>query len=258
MLKLRIKKDDDMSNRKQLLAAVRQGDYAHAGEEEAIEIAMGLIPKRPDQWLLDVGCGLGGTAHYLEQQGWGKVTGIDIDPAMVNYAKSHYSHINFFETEAKALSTIFLHPTFDVVYSFNAFFCFPDQGLCLNEMAKIAKHNADLMIFDYASPGMYTNKNPFFYPAGHSFSKVFSPINLDAIEKVLSENHWELKNTINLRDKYLNWYEWLVEKMNQQKPDLIQKFGELTFDGLYDGYVVLLDLLSSGVVSGAVIHAKRQ
>jgi ubiquinone/menaquinone biosynthesis C-methylase UbiE len=247
-----------MSHRKQLLAAVRQGDYAHAGEEEAIEIAMGLIPKRSEQLLLDVGCGLGGTAHYLEQQGWGRATGVDIDPDMVNYAKSHYSHIKFFEAAAKALSTLFLEPKFDVVYSFNAFFCFPEQGLCLNEMAKVAKHHADLIIFDYASPGVYTNKNPFFDPEGRAFSKIFSPINLDTIENILIKNDWELKNIINLRDKYLNWYEWLVEKMNSQKSDLIQKFGELTFDGLYDGYVVLLDLLSSGEVSGAVIHAKRQ
>lgn len=247
-----------MSNRKQLLAAVRKGEYAHAGEEEAIELAMGLIPKRPDQMLLDVGCGLGGTASYLEQHGWGRVIGVDIDSVMVEHAKSQYSSLKFYQTEARVLSTLFPKPQFDVVYSFNAFFCFPDQNVCLSEMAKISKENADLIIFDYASPSVYTNKNPFFDPVGLSYSKIFSPINLDTIEKTLSENHWQLKNSLNLKHKYISWYEWLFEKMNTQKSELIKQFGESTFYGLYDGYQTLLDLLANGEVSGVVIHAKRQ
>ena len=33
--------------------------------------------------ILDVGCGIGGTAHYVVGQGWGEVTGIDLDPANI-------------------------------------------------------------------------------------------------------------------------------------------------------------------------------
>ena len=62
----------------------------------------------------------------------------------------------------------------------------------------------------------------------------------------------------NRKYKYISWYEWLVEKMNAQKPELIKQFGESTFYGLYDGYQILLDLLASGKVGGVVIHAKRQ
>jgi hypothetical protein len=51
---------------KQLLAFIRGSDYAHAGEEEAIDLALRPVPRRPDQLLLDVGCGLGGTAKYVE------------------------------------------------------------------------------------------------------------------------------------------------------------------------------------------------
>ncbi|MCP4315878.1 MAG: class I SAM-dependent methyltransferase [Hyphomicrobiales bacterium] len=56
---------------KQLLALVRQGNYAHAGEEEAIELAMADLPKDAGQELLDAGCGRGGTAAYLQAHGWG-------------------------------------------------------------------------------------------------------------------------------------------------------------------------------------------
>ena len=42
---------------KRILALIRDGDYAHAGEEEGIERSFRSIPKNADSWLLDVGCG---------------------------------------------------------------------------------------------------------------------------------------------------------------------------------------------------------
>jgi hypothetical protein len=50
---------------KRILALIRDGDYAHAGEEEAIECSFRSIPKNLEHWLLDVGCGRGGSADYL-------------------------------------------------------------------------------------------------------------------------------------------------------------------------------------------------
>jgi hypothetical protein len=47
---------------KQVLSLVRDGDFAHAGEREAIELAMGSVPKDAGQHVLDAGCGRGGTA----------------------------------------------------------------------------------------------------------------------------------------------------------------------------------------------------
>jgi hypothetical protein len=54
---------------KQILALVRDGDFAHAGEEEAIERAMRAVPKDRNRLILDAGCGRGGTAAYLQHHG---------------------------------------------------------------------------------------------------------------------------------------------------------------------------------------------
>ena len=51
---------------KKLLSFLRDGDFAHAGETEAINLLMGQFRKKRIQYILDVGCGLGGTAHYLQ------------------------------------------------------------------------------------------------------------------------------------------------------------------------------------------------
>jgi hypothetical protein len=60
---------------KRILALIREGDYAHAGEEEAIERVFRAVPKQAGSWLLDVGCGRGGSAEYLRRRGWGRVEG---------------------------------------------------------------------------------------------------------------------------------------------------------------------------------------
>ena len=47
---------------KQALALIRGGDYAHAGEEEAIELTLSSVEKNSATQILDAGCGRGGTA----------------------------------------------------------------------------------------------------------------------------------------------------------------------------------------------------
>src|ERR1700753_1854553 len=82
-----------------VLSLVRDGDYAHAGEEEAIERTMRPIAKRSDQIIIDAGCGRGGTANYLFARGWGKVIGFDIEAASIATARKNYPSVAFFECD---------------------------------------------------------------------------------------------------------------------------------------------------------------
>jgi hypothetical protein len=59
---------------KQILSLIRNGDYAHAGEERAIELALEGIAPSHDRQVLDIGCGLGGTVDYISRLGLGSVT----------------------------------------------------------------------------------------------------------------------------------------------------------------------------------------
>src|SRR5271155_6058680 len=80
---------------KRILALIRDGDYAHAGEEEAIERPLRSIPKTGGACLLDGGCGRGGSAEYLRRRGWGHVEGIDRDNESIEYARATYPEVNF-------------------------------------------------------------------------------------------------------------------------------------------------------------------
>lgn len=245
-----------MGNRKLLLAEVRQGNYAHAGEEEAIILSMALVSKNPNQTLLDVGCGLAGTAEYIQTQGWGSVTGIDIDPEILAHAKKLYPHLALHLCDANRVSELFKKPSFDVLYSFNAFFCFLEQENVLSALRQVAKDNADLIIFDYASPGVYSKPSIFYDSTGKATSRVFSPINLQTIESTLKNAGWALQKIIDLRDEYQRWYETLIAKMDAKKDILIKNFGKVTFDDLHESYRRLLDGVKSKELTGVILHAR--
>jgi SAM-dependent methyltransferase len=80
---------------KRLLAAVRDGDFAHAGEEAAVRMAWRRLPKRPNQSCLDAGCGRGGSAALVQSQGWGQVIGLDIDAETISFAQTAYPDVRF-------------------------------------------------------------------------------------------------------------------------------------------------------------------
>lgn len=246
-----------MNNRKRLLAYVRNGNYAHAGEAEAIDLTTKLIEqKNKNQKILDIGCGLGGTADYIEKCGFGTVTGIDIDSNVLKQAKELYPNISFHLGDANEVNTFFADQTFNIFYSFNAFFCFKNQENCLRALASRADKGAELLIFDYSSPGFYSKQNPFAGPTDSLSAQSFTPINLMTIDDVLLKSHWQLKNIINLDDKYQYWYQSLISKIKTHQSDLIQKFGQTTFDDLYAAYIKLLALIKEGELGGCIVHAK--
>ena len=76
-----------------ILSVVRNGDYAHPGEEDSIRLAMEDFPLDRRRKILDVGCGRGGTAYYIQSQGWGRVTCFDIDEVSIEYANLTYPTI---------------------------------------------------------------------------------------------------------------------------------------------------------------------
>ena len=73
-----------------ILAALRDGDFTHPGEIEAIDLMMKNVTKDNDQNILDIGSGLGGTTDYLNNNGFGNAIGIDIDSEHIHYASKKY------------------------------------------------------------------------------------------------------------------------------------------------------------------------
>ena len=123
---------------KAILAHVRGAAYAHAGEEEAIAVVMAGLPKGSGLRILDAGCGLGGTAHYLQSGGWGTVTGFDIDGTTLLRARELFPDVEFVESDVGRVSQRALgSQRFDLVVCFNSFYAFPNHPEALSQLRKL-------------------------------------------------------------------------------------------------------------------------
>jgi SAM-dependent methyltransferase len=235
---------------KQLLALIRGSDYAHAGEEEAIELALRPVPRRADQVLLDVGCGLGGTAKYVQDHGWGVVVGIDIEQDSIARARQAYPGIEFHACDVVQASSV-IDRQQDVIYLFNAFYAFGDQPRALAILAQLAKPTGQLILFDYTDRGGYAC-NPVL---SNGEPLIPHPLRLSDIGDTLRRAGWQLTDSEDLTGAYDRWYDALVQRMDGRRSRIVDAVGAEGFDFVRRTYADLLGAIRGGRLGGAIVRA---
>jgi SAM-dependent methyltransferase len=237
---------------KQLLALIRGSDYAHAGEEEAIELTLRPVPRRASQLLLDVGCGLGGTAKYVQDHGWGTVVGLDVEPASIARARQAYPGIEFHACDVVQASSV-IGRKHDVIYLFNSFYAFGDQPRALAGLAQLAKPSGQLILFDYTDRGGY-GSNPLMCDGE---PLIPDPLRLSAIDDTLRRAGWQLTEVVDLTGPYDRWYDSLVQRMDGKRAQIVGIAGAEGFSFVRGTYVGLLGAIRSGRLGGAIVRARR-
>jgi ubiquinone/menaquinone biosynthesis C-methylase UbiE len=235
---------------KRILALIRDGDYAHAGEEEAIERALRSVPKNSHNWILDVGCGRGGSAEYLRRHGWGNVVGIDRDSESIEYARANYPKCEFHTCDVLEIPKT-VGREFDVIYMLNAFYAFGNQREALATLRKVAKPGALLVIFDYAI-GERSNEGQLSV-GGQVF--IPHPIRLSEIGDTLRDAGWEPGVVEDLSADYARWYSIFVERIRRKREEIEKVGGAEWYSFVLSMYSGLRDVIASGTLSGAIVHA---
>jgi len=237
---------------KQILALVREGDFAHAGEEEAITLAMDAVAKAPDQHILDAGCGRGGTAAYMQAHGWGRVTGIDVEPKSIAYARATYPDVTFQCCRIEDVATD-LQGQFDVVTLFNVLYALPDHVDGLRALAARAAPKARLVVFDYVDLGTYQDAP--LIDSGKPFLP--NPLKQSDLGETLMRGGWRLQAVKDLNEDYARRYVALVDKITAKREAIEVLAGGDAFAHVLDLYSGLLSAIRQGRLGGAVITAER-
>ena len=235
---------------KQILALARGGDYAHPGEEEAIELIMAPVAKRPDQVVLDVGCGCGGTAHYLADHGWGVVTGVDIDTENIASARAAYPAQTFVCADAGDLAAAW-HGRADVICLFTAFYAFPDQARALATMRAVAADDATLVIFDYTLPAEDARSEAMRAKRSGSWQ----PLRLERLPSMLAATGWHVETTAEMTAEFARWYADLADRIVSAEAAIVAHAGRAWYEHAAGWYRELARAVREGVVGGAAIYA---
>lgn len=241
---------------KQIVAAVREADYAHPGEEELIDLVLEKITKDSNRSILDVGCGLGGTAFYMQKNGWGNVTGIDIDEASIPYAIKAYPNCNFHLGSVLETTKILKNHKFDLITIFSAFYAFSNQTAALQELGKISKKDALLVIYEYTN---LINDGKHYNYTGREKPSCTSclPIKIDTFPKMLKSSGWELTDYINMDEITEKWYAELISKFDEKRSSLIKVFPKDIYEHSYKNYIGIYNDFKKKVFGAGIFYAKK-
>lgn len=236
---------------KRILAAAREGNYAHPGEEEAIRMTLAGFSRDPSARWLDAGCGRGGTADFVRRMGWAGVTAFDVDAVSIEEARRNYPGVQFFAcgvTEAPAV----IGGSFDLIYAFNAFYAFPDQPAALAALRSLAGSAARLVIFDYVDRGgFYETAFSRRVEAGH-----WRPVDERRFADSLSRAGWRLADTRNLDADYDRWYADLGARFRARRPALEAFAPPEAVDYAAGVYEELRATIRAGALGGATFVAE--
>lgn len=236
---------------KLILSYIRQGDYTHVGEEEAIDIIMSRFTENGNRTILDVACGLGGTANYIQGHGWGKVTGFDIDDQTIKYAKTTYPEIDFVLADVANASQALKGRTFDLICIVNSIVCFPDQVGALKQLRTLAKKNTKLLIFEYTDLAP-KGKNPLVGSARISFK----PIRYDELKDMLDESGWDCEDTVILDAAFEKWYANFLVRLEEKKEEVDKRYGKGASDYTKGKYSLLYHNLKNKNLGGCLLVLK--
>ncbi len=127
-------------------------DEFHIGGRKATVQAIEKMALQNHHHVLDVGCGIGGTARYIASQKNCTVSAIDLTPEYIEIAKTLTEltrlkdKINF--DVASALNMPFSDETFDVAMTLHVAMNISKREELYKEIARVLKPGATLYIFD--------------------------------------------------------------------------------------------------------------
>lgn len=238
---------------KKILSLVRKGDFAHPGEEEAIDIVLKSF--RPDQerTILDVGCGRGGTAQYLQSCNWGKVTGFDIDQESIAYAQNTFPAVTFIACDIYESSKR-LAKCFDLICLFTTFYNLPDQRKAMQELRSLASSQGSMVIFDYLdlSAGGET------LSIREEEGVIWNPIKLAAIDQLFTSCGWTVTAINDQSANFSRWYTQLMTRIEACQDQITKEEGPAWYQFVHAFYDGMLDSIKRGVLGGVLITARAE
>jgi len=240
----------------QLLEAAYGKSMMSEGGREAIDFMFkGLSIK--GKKALDIGSGLGGVAYYLANEYNMKVTGLEINPWIVEEAKQKIpaklqNNLNFIlNNDNNKLP--FEDNSFDIIYSKGVLCHVENKQGIFNECYRVLKPRGTLIINDWLSPkkgkwGSYIQR------LVELEGLTLYAETIDGYLKFFKEGNFNKVEVINLSKQYALYNEDIVKKLNsaEKKKNFINSFNEQLYIESIDGYDSIAKAMHSG--EGMVIQ----
>ena len=236
---------------KRLLALVRDGDYAHPGEEEAIQLLLAGVEPNARRRILDAGCGGGGTAAWVGDHAYGTVTGIEIDAETVRLARERHPEVTIVRGDLQCAGDVLAGP-FDLIYAMTVLYAVPDQRAALTQLGALAAPGAELRLLEYADPdGRFAAAT-----GGRSGYAWWRPLDPSRLHELLAGTGWELAESRDLGLEFECWYVELCARIDARREAIVETFDAEWFGFARAEYAGVLDMVRAGELGGIFVRAR--
>ncbi len=194
-------------------------DSFHIRGIEATKELASLIKIKPGCKILDIGCGIGGSARFLASNYGCFVTGVDITGEYCNVA-AELSELLKLENKtefyhADSIDLPFEKESFDIVWSEHVQMNVENKQQLYQEIYRVLKPDGKLIFYDVFT-GM---EEKVFYPVPWAEDSSTDYLTGQNETKILLEsldfkiNYWE-----DITEPSKNWFTETVTKMKSRKP----------------------------------------
>jgi ubiquinone/menaquinone biosynthesis C-methylase UbiE len=191
------------------------------GREATVELTRRAALK-PGSHVLDVGCGLGGSARYLAAEHQCQVTGIDLTQEYVDVANALAGMVGLSDKvacrQASALEMPFDDGTFDVVWTEHVQMNIADKHAFYREISRVTRPKGTLLFHDI----FQGRGGPLHYPVPWaeeaSISFLASP---EEVRNTLESVGFAIHDWVDKSEHSLQWLVTAIEKAKASGPPLL-------------------------------------
>ena len=186
-------------------------EFHTRGKESTIEIA-NLAQLQPHHNLLDVGCGLGGSARHIADEYGCSVMGVDLTDEYIDVANKLTEFVKLTNKvsfkQASALELPFPSKSFDVVWTEHTQMNIADKEKFYGELSRVLKPNGRLVFHD-----VFGTNNPPYYPTPWAEHNSMSSLcTQDEARKIIEKSNLVIEKWIDKSKLSMEFFKEMVKK----------------------------------------------
>jgi len=193
-------------------------EFHTRGKESTIEIA-NLAQLQPHHTVLDVGCGLGGSARYIANEYGCSVVGIDLTDEYVDVAKKLTEFVKLSDKvsfkQGSAIELPFPSENFDIVWTEHTQMNISDKEKFYGEMSRVLKPKGRLVFHDVF---FGTNKTPYYPTPWAEYDSLSSLCTQEEAKTAIQKSNLVIDEWNDKSKLSLEFFKEMIKKTEKSGP----------------------------------------
>ncbi|CBY30945.1 unnamed protein product [Oikopleura dioica] len=232
-------------------------DFVSTGGISTTREFVKMLKLKKGQKVLDVGCGIGGSAFHMNIEYGAHVEGFDLSRNMIDIANERAQKYNLkdvsFSVEDATLVE-FQEATFDVIYSRDTILHIADKLALFKQFCKWLKPGGTLMISDYCCTPNKWSKNYSAYVAQRGYNL----LSVKDYGKTIGQAGFVDVQDIDYTSGFIEILKGELELFATTKEDFIKEFSEKDYDAINGGWSDKVERCTGGDQKWGLLIARKR